>query len=156
MKKLLGVLTIYLLSIGLASAQDMDLGNSNYRERLEVVKVGFITEKIGLSSEQSQTFWPLYNEYDAEQRVIKKKYRATKKIEQMSDVELEKQILNSFQQKEELLALERTYFTKMKTVLNIRQIALLRVAEQEFNKEVLRKMMNFQQRRSNRRNGNNE
>ena len=154
MKRILGVLIVCIWCIGAASAQDME--NQNFRERLEVMKVGFITEKVGLSSEQSQTFWPLYNEYDAEQKIIKKKYRADKKIEQMSDAELEAQILKSFEQKEALLALERTYFTKMKTVLNIRQIALLRVAEQEFNKEVLRKMMNFQQRRQKRLNGNDE
>lgn len=153
MNNIIKAIIICLLSATAVGAQDMD--NQGFRQRLEVMKVGFITEKVGLSSEQSQTFWPLYNEYDAKKKEVKKKYRAKKKIEQMSDVELEKQILNSFQQEEELLALKRIHFEKMKTVLNIRQIALLRAAEQEFNKEVLRKMMNFQQRRQRRLNGNN-
>lgn len=152
MNKLIGILTICLLSATLASAQEM--GKQGFRERLESMKVGFITEKVGLSPKQSQTFWPLYNEYEAAQKAIRKQYRPSKKIEQMSDEELEKRMLNSFQQEEELLALKRTHFTKMKTVLNIRQIALLRAAEQEFNKEVLKKMMNVQERRQRRFNGN--
>lgn len=153
MNKLSGILILCLISATFMNAQDM--GNEGFRERLEVMKVGFITEKIGLSTEQSQTFWPIYNEYEAEQKAVKKKYRARKKIEQMSDAELETQLLNSFQQEEEILALKRTYFGKMKTVLNVRQIALLRKAEQEFNREVLKKMMNVQQRRLRRLNGNN-
>ncbi len=145
---------ICLLSTSLVRAQQVD--NQNFRERLESMKVGFITDKVGLSPKQSQVFWPIYNEYEAAQKSVKKQYRPNKKIEQMSDEELEQRILNSFQQEEELLALKRTYFTKMKTVLNIRQIALLRSAEQEFNKEVLRKMMNFQQRRQRRLDGNGD
>ncbi|GAB5554910.1 MAG: hypothetical protein Sapg2KO_45010 [Saprospiraceae bacterium] len=154
MNKLIGVLMICLLSTSLVRAQQVD--NQNFRERLESMKVGFITDKVGLSPKQSQVFWPIYNEYEAAQKSVKKQYRPNKKIEQMSDEELEQRILNSFQQEEELLALKRTYFTKMKTVLNIRQIALLRSAEQEFNKEVLRKMMNFQQRRQRRLDGNGD
>lgn len=143
---------ICLLSTNLVCAQEVN--NQGFRERLESMKVGFITEKVGLSPKQSQVFWPIYNEYEAAQKSVKKQYRPNKKIEQMSDEELEKSLLNSFQREEELLALKRTYFTKMKTVLNIRQIALLRSAEQEFNKEVLKKMMNVQQRRQRRLNGN--
>jgi hypothetical protein len=145
---------ILMLSAFQLSAQNGP-GEQNLRERLAAMKVGFITERVGLSTEQSQQFWPIYNEYEEEEKQVKTKYRLNKKIEQMSDAELEKRILNGFQQEEDLLALKRKYFTKMKPVLSIRQIALLRAAEQEFNKEVLKKMMNFQQRRQRRMDGNN-
>lgn len=154
MNRQIGVLVVLLLAAFQLNAQDGP-GEQNIRERLNAMKVGFITEKVGLSTEQSQKFWPVYNEYEAEQKQIRSKYRLNKRIEQMSDAELEKQILNGFQQEEELLALKRKYFNKMKPVLSIRQIALLRAAEQEFNKEVLKKMMSFQQRRQRRTDGNN-
>jgi len=122
--------------------------------RIEAMKVAFITEKTGLDSEQAQQFWPLYNEYQDAQKAIRTRYPNKRNIEVLSDKELEQRMLNSFERDQALLDLKKTYFQKMQGVISMRQIALLTRAEQDFNKEVLRKMMNLQQQRRKQRNGN--
>jgi hypothetical protein len=117
------------------------------------MKVAFITEKTGLTPEQAQNFWPLYNAYQAEQKSIRQKYRPGKRLEIMSDAELKTHLLNTLEQEEALLALKRQFFEDAQSSISIRQIVLLREAEQEFNKEVLRRMVD-RQRNARRRPGN--
>ncbi len=148
--------TILFFSFILCSCLSLGAQNEGpSRQRIEAMKVGFITEKVGLSTEQAQVFWPFYNEYEEAKKAIRKKYRPSRKIDQMSDAELETQMLNSFKQEQELLDLKKVFFTKAKSVISIRQIALLRSAEQEFNREVLKRMVNLREKRQQRLNGNN-
>lgn len=143
-----GIILVLLLALPLLGhSQDGKL-----RGRIEAMKVAFITEKTGLTPEQAQTFWPMYNEYQDAQKAIREKYSMNRNIEQLSDEALESQMLRSFDREQELLDLKKTYFEKMQSVISLRQIALLNLAEQEFNKEVLRRMMNLQQRRQRQNN----
>jgi len=32
-------------------------------ERLEAMKIGFITERLNLSSDEAKVFWPVYNKF---------------------------------------------------------------------------------------------
>ena len=47
------------------------------RERIEAMKIGFITEKLSLTSKEAQIFWPVYNEFQSEIHEIKKDRRET-------------------------------------------------------------------------------
>lgn len=157
MKQLILSFILCLLIGGPILAQDNE-PSGPLRARLEAMKVAFITEKTGIDAEQAKVFWPVYNEFEQKQQAIKQKYRPGKKIMQMSDQELEQRILDSFTQEEEILALKKELFQNLKEVINIRQIALLKAAEQEFNREVLRRMMETQKKRREQRlnNGNND
>lgn len=154
MKKL--VITSMLLLFALAPilAQDGEIPRE-FRQRLEAMKVAFITDKIALTPEQAQEFWPVYNAYQEEQQTVRQKYRAAKTINQMSDAELKTHLMNGLEAEEELLLLKKSFFEKAQKSISIRQIALLREAEKEFNKEVLRRMMARQQETRKRRIGNN-
>ena len=33
------------------------------KEKMEAMRVGFITQKLDLTSEEAQKFWPVYNEF---------------------------------------------------------------------------------------------
>ena len=137
-------MTLFILSSSLQA--QIEETNGALRDRLEAMKVAFITEKVGLSADQAKVFWPLYDQYEADKKAIRQQYRAGRKLIQMSDTDLEQYILNNFKRDEELLTLDRSYFSKFKTVITVRQIALLKSAERDFNREVLKKMMNWQQR----------
>ena len=58
------LISIILLSVitQLALAQD-DRSKHEKIEHLKAQKVAFLTEKIGLSSADAQTFWPIYNAF---------------------------------------------------------------------------------------------
>jgi hypothetical protein len=41
-------------------------------ERVQAAKVAYITSKLALTTVQAQQFWPLYNEFEAARKKIRK------------------------------------------------------------------------------------
>ena len=41
--------------------------------RLEALKIAYITNKLNLSPEEAQKFWPIYNQYSLELKVARLK-----------------------------------------------------------------------------------
>ena len=58
MKRLIPIL---VLLIGLSGYAQRD-GRMN--ERIKAQKVAFITEKLSLTAEEAQQFWPIYNAFE--------------------------------------------------------------------------------------------
>lgn len=113
---------------------------SQAQDRIRALKVAFITDKLKLTPEESEKFWPIYNQYEAEQKRIRQKYRPDEDLNTMSDQEVERAVLDRFEMEEELIKLKRDYFQRMKAFMAVRKIALLQRSEQEFNKELLRRI----------------
>src|SRR5207244_10877172 len=44
-------------------------------EKIKTMKIGFLTEKLSLSSEEAKTFWPVYNKYQDELETLRKNHR---------------------------------------------------------------------------------
>ena len=61
MKKYLLIILAILGSYSFTMAQ-----NGNGRERIQALKVAFITQKLHLTSSEAEKFWPVYNQYDNE------------------------------------------------------------------------------------------
>jgi hypothetical protein len=110
------------------------------QDRIRALKVAFITDKLKLSPEESEKFWPVYNQYEAEHKRIRQKYRSEQDLNTLSDQEVERAVLDRFDMEEELIKLKRDYFQRMKGFMAVRKIALLQRSEQEFNKELLRRI----------------
>jgi len=144
MHKLVMLIVILLLSAAGLQAQGMD---QDTQEKIRALKIAFITDRIGLSAEESQDFWPAYNDYEAAEREIRRKYSKDKSIEQSSDDELRQRILDNFAMEEELLALKRNFFADIQDVITVRQFALLYQAERDFNKEILKRVLQNRKRR---------
>lgn len=113
---------------------------SHAQDRIRALKVAFITDKLKLTPEESEKFWPVYNQYEAEQKRIRQKYRPEQDLNTLSDQEVERAVLDRFDMEEELIKLKRDYFQRMKAFMAVRKIALLQRSEQEFNKELLRRI----------------
>ena len=58
MKKLLLTLSLFS-AVFFVMAQDGD-----NQERIQALKIAFITKRLDLSSEEAQRFWPVYNRYE--------------------------------------------------------------------------------------------
>lgn len=113
---------------------------SQAQDRIRALKVAFITEKLRLTPEESEKFWPVYNQYEAEQKRIRQKYRPDADLNTMSDQEVERAVLDRFEMEEELIKLKKDYFQRMKAFMAVRKIALLQRSEQEFNRELLKRI----------------
>ncbi len=132
---------------GLSQITDDDFETPNLA-RVQAQRVAYITQRLGLTPEESGTFWATVNEYENKQRVIKQKYKPTRGVQLMSDDEAENYIQSTFDRDQELLDLKKSYYEKFKQFLSPSKIALYPIAENEFKRVILRQLRdNFQNRR---------
>ena len=136
MKKLL----IYiLLSIAFSSTAWAQPGN---KEKIEAAKIGFISERLELTPKQAQAFWPMYNEYSAKKKEIRKAINQLK-IEN-SDNETDAEILDDIKKinlyKQREVDIEKEYVDKFLTVITPKQLAAFYKAEKQFTKILLDKL----------------
>lgn len=137
---------LFILTVSTAYGQQP----SDDNERLQAMRVAFITNALQLTPEESQAFWPIYNEYEDQQKEIRRKYRPDKQMMLMSDQELEQQIEYNLKMEEELLQLKRSYIGRFKAAIPIRKIAMLNNAENKFKEEILKQIRQRQENRKGR------
>ncbi len=136
---------IFLITIGFISfvnAQSAGL-DVNKREKLEALKVGYLSEMLALTPEEAQTFWPLYNELEDKMRNIRKERRKNRKtarenFDQMSDKELTAAMEAELNFEQQELDLKREYNQKFSKVLPIRKIVQLHQAQDGFKRRLLK------------------
>lgn len=95
-------------------------------ERIRSMKVGFLTERLNLTTEEAELFWPVYNQYQDKKDAIRQEYKANSNKD--ADAHIKR--------KEADLALEKEYLAKFKEVLAAEKVLLLHKAEREW-KEIL-------------------
>jgi len=81
-------------------------------DKVEAMKVGFITNKLELTAKEAQTFWPLYNEYNSKLEKLRKTKKSDfddlkNKSENLSDKELETFINKVFDSKQKKKTLKK-------------------------------------------------
>lgn len=114
------------------------------REQIKALKVAFITNELGLTSEEAATFWPLYNAYDNKQMEIRHK-----KIKSLMD-KVDKESIDNMSEKEAALLLAQTenideevfmnrkkFINSLKGIIPSVKIIKLKRAEDDFNKKLL-------------------
>lgn len=119
------------------------------REKIKTLKVAFITERLSLTSEEAQAFWPIYNEHERNTQMIRRKERMEIQsklmdMELLTDAEAN-QLLNrlvAFEQEKQDLHV--AFINRMSKVISPKKTLLLIKAEEDFKRRLLREM---QQRR---------
>ena len=81
MKKFL-LLICFITTVLITVAQN---GN-----RLEALKIAYITKRLDLSPEEAQKFWPIYNQYAEELKIARQDAIRNNK----SEIELDEELLN--------------------------------------------------------------
>ncbi|WP_461533636.1 hypothetical protein [Sinomicrobium sp.] len=135
-------LTVLLLFCVAGMAQE-----KSKREQFKALKVAYITEKLSLSSEEAEKFWPVYNSYyDKISALRRREYKGVRKkirqngIDNISEQEAEKLL-------SELEAIEYENYQedikltkKLKGIIPTTKILLLKKAEKDFNRALLHKL----------------
>jgi hypothetical protein len=112
------------------------------RDKIDELRVSFITAKVNLTSQEAQQFWPLYNELNDKLDVLKKTYRINYiknfNADIISDKEAEALLAAELILKQKELDLNKEYYEKYKKILPIKKIALIKMAENDFKKELIK------------------
>ena len=124
-------LTILLLSAWTLSAQR--------GEKIEALRIAFITNKLALTSTESEKFWPIYNVYKNALADTRRQANLDMNLEAMSDAEAEKAIQSSIERMEKELELFKNLARDLKPVLPARKIALLSKTVRNFNEELIKR-----------------
>ncbi|MSQ78559.1 MAG: hypothetical protein EXR21_02630 [Flavobacteriaceae bacterium] len=132
-----------LLCIGFNAFADVPQPGPTAINRIEALRVGFISEKLQLTSEEAKLFWPIYNQYRREQDDLKRKYKNAEEInmEAMTDAESEKMLTDMMTLRQMQVDLMKKYTSEFKKSVNTRKILLLFKAEEDFKKVLLKQYM---------------
>lgn len=141
MKNILGLLL--LLTVLASSAQTP-------QEKIEAAKIALITERLSLTPEQAQKFWPIYNEFAKRQQEVRQAFAQARRNHdpKTASEEENKRILEmGMKAKEQTLQLEKQYSERLLEVINNRQLLSLRKAEDDFTQMIIKRLRDQQQKR---------
>lgn len=119
-------------------------------KKIEAAKVALITERLELTPEQAEKFWPIYREFGKQRKEIRSDFdRARKNFDpnKASDEENKRMLEMAQQVKERQLKLEREYSDRILKVITTRQLNNLRQAENDFKEMLLRRIRAEQMKR---------
>ncbi len=123
MKKFLLILFVLVGALTQVKAQD----------RIQALKIAFITKRLQLTPDEAQRFWPIYNQYDKEMQ------------------QAEMQGGDAIPKEEALLNIRKKYLPSFQRVIGPEKTNTLFNAETEFRNILIRRLQNrSQQMRTNR------
>jgi hypothetical protein len=116
-----------------------------YKEKVDALKVGFITKKLDLTAGEAQKFWPVYNKYH---ELLEKNRSGMKEIlaeqlgnlDNMTSAEADKALLEMQAMRSQELEVLKLYTLEFKKILPTQKVVKLFIAEQEFKRELLRQL----------------
>lgn len=109
------------------------------RDKVELLRIGFITKKLELNTTESEKFWPVYNEYNDKVKTIKKNLRLNfkSKGESLSDADADELYRLEIQSRQAELDLFKQYGEKIRIIIGAKKFTKLRMAEEEFKREII-------------------
>ena len=117
-----------------------DASREQRKERIEAMRVSYITSALELNVEESQSFWPVYNEFKEKEKSLKANMRPSKRVEELTDNEAADLIRDRQRAEQELLNLKVEYTDRLLRVLTAKKVAMLPVVERKFKEQVLREL----------------
>lgn len=155
MKHLYLYIVLLLITI-IATAQ------SDAMAKLEAAKIALITERLELTPEQAEKFWPIYRQFSEEQRSIRREFQLLKHDydpEKASESENQQRLEQGLKLREKQLNLEKSYTQRMQQIISSRQLMSLRKAEDDFKQMLIKRIKQQQLQRQelqNQRMRNND
>lgn len=137
-KKLIVLIVPLLLFYQLSLGQGRDA-----RQKIEIARIALITERLGLTPEQAEKFWPIYNEYNNHRKnLVQEMQKARKNVDIQNLTEEQGQALMKLGMdiKERQLQLEKNYSQRLTEVITTKQMLSLRKAEDDFRKMIIRRL----------------
>ena len=137
-----------ILGISLLLLSSLSLVAQNSRDQIIALKTAFITNELELTPSEAEKFWPVYNAFSQnihEMKTVKtqqiaRKIRLAGGLENLSNVEADA-VLQDFIDIDFNVANEKKKLHKnLKGIISSKKIIKLFRAEQNFNKELLKRL----------------
>lgn len=119
---------LFLLALGTFLAVNAQKRIINEENKIQALKIAFITQKLSLTSEEAQKFWPVYNQYNGEVQSLR--------IENKGDV---------IERDTKLLQLKKKYNGNFEKILGKERANQLFSVEGEFRNVLIKQLKNRRQ-----------
>ena len=135
----IGLLVVLTLTAHVAWAQN-DAGG---RQKIESTKIGMITNRLNLTTDQAPQFWAIYNEYNAKKQELNRRVRQLTNQPSHGNLNND-QLVDGLREvnatKQKLADLDDEYMSRFLKVISPAQLAELYKTEQVFNKLLLQRL----------------
>jgi hypothetical protein len=114
--------------------------------QIQAQKVAFLTNKLDLSVQEAQQFWPIYNEYEKKKDNLFKNekdlFNAMTSNDKLTDKEMEELTGKYIDIQLTEAKLSEEYDSKFKKVLPVKKVMILYTSDRMFKKELLKQLRN--------------
>lgn len=127
--------------------------HNDWKQKMMSEKIAFLTMELGITPEEAQKFWPIYNEVDKKRdEAMFKVFSAFQALENgVSEGKSEKEIENLLEKyleaMEEQRDVEDEAAEKYLKVLSVDKVAKLYVGEEKFRRQHIRRLHERPERR---------
>ena len=109
------------------------------KEKLESAKVAFITQRLDLSPEQAEKFWPVYNQHSKEKRNLMRQIdRLVENGEGMTNEQANQIIARRFELQQQILDLEKIFLKNIVKIISPMQAIKLDDVNKDFARHIYR------------------
>ncbi|MBO0938746.1 hypothetical protein J2I47_19500 [Fibrella sp. HMF5335] len=136
---LVSLLLLTTLSTGRVFAQ-------NDNQRIESAKIGYITNRLNLTTEQAPQFWAIYNDYNGKKKELNRKIRqlmgenSKQGAVNLNDSDVLGKLKDINGLKQKIGELDDEYMSRFLKVISPTQLQELYKAERDFNRRLLEKL----------------
>lgn len=127
-----------------------------HKEKIEAQKVAFITDKLDLTTEEAEKFWPVYNankdKIENERKEFKGEQSFTpEEIKEFSDDEALKFIQSQLDHEQRMLDMRSAFHNQLLDVLSAQKVLRLFKVEKEFRVELMHRVAGREKRMNRQR-----
>ena len=138
-----------LLLVALLLISSISFAQNRKLERVQALKVAFITDKISLTPQQAERFWPIYHKYEDDVRNLRRSYlrQNEAKTKGFSREQAQRYIDDNLDYQEAVIGLKRKYKDELLKAISPTQLTQLYAAEHEFKQLLIQKLRERREKR---------
>lgn len=135
-KNLKNLLLLFCLLIASMQLMAQKNGGHILREKIRSQKVAYLSSKLELTEDEAVKFWPIYNQYEKDQELIRQNLAQDAVLRNMTEAEADQNLHAFIEYKEKELEIEKKYIAKFKSILSSKKILKVFYYDKEFRKEL--------------------
>lgn len=131
-------LCLLLFLLAMPALAQTDKRSSYNRDKFESAKVAFITQRIDLTPDQAEKFWPLYHQHNEKKAALMKSMHELVKPgeREISNREASELIDKKFKMEQEILDMEKAFLKEIVKVISPVQALKVGDANRSFTRHI--------------------
>ncbi len=141
----IAVISLFIVQLTFAQQDSKPGKREQHKEKIKTHKIAFLTDKLDLTPEEAEKFWPVYNEHEnkmeTDRKAFRNQYKAkAENIPDLTDNEA-KEFLNArLDHEQNTLNLRKDFYNQLNDILSPKKILMLMEAEKEFRVDLMRRL----------------